>query len=149
MGRQLNICTTEDGRFSCATIRRLPDDEAYDPGCLELVKIIHRDYVLEGARSSPVGVRFGVTRSMNAESDPMTAPMVPRKARLKPEDFQTFGYTIGCPGCHQLQIGRPVMRNHNDICRDRIEAELNKTDSGKHRLGRAKDRLDAQIAEMV
>ena len=79
----------------------------------------------------------------------MTAPMVPRRARLKPEDFQTFGYTVGCPGCDQLQIGGPVRRNHNDICRDRIEAELSKTGTGKDRLGRAKDRLDAEIVEMV
>ena len=33
--------------------------------------------------------------------------------------------------------------------RDRIEAELNKTDIGKDRLGRAKDRMDAKIVEMV
>ena len=75
--------------------------------------------------------------------------MVPRRARLKPEDFQTFGYTVGCPGCDQLQVGGPVRRNHSDICRDRIEAELSKTDTGKDRLGRAKDRLDAKIVEMV
>ena len=53
------LVATEEGIFSCATIRRLPDDEAYDPGCLELVKITYRDSVLEGARSSPVRVRFG------------------------------------------------------------------------------------------
>ena len=79
----------------------------------------------------------------------MTAPMVPRRARLKPEDFQAFGYTVGCPGCDQLQIGGTIRRNHNDVCRDRIEAELIKTDVGKDRLGRAKDRLDAKMVEMV
>ena len=41
------------------------------------------------------------------------------------------------------------MRNHNDICRDQIEAELSNTDTGKDRLGRAKDRLDAKIVELV
>ena len=90
---------TEEGIFSCATIRRLPDGEAYDPKCLHLVNITYRDSVLEGAGSSPVGVRFGETHSKNTESDPMTAPMVPRRARLKPADFQTFGFTVGCPGC--------------------------------------------------
>ena len=59
----------------------MPDDEAYDPRSLELVNITYRDYVLQGARSSPVGVRFGETHSKNAESDPMTAPMVLRRAR--------------------------------------------------------------------
>ena len=93
----------------------IADDEAYDPGCLELVMITDRDCVLECARSSPVGVRFRETHSKNAESDPMTAPMVPRRARLKPDDFQTFGYTVGCPGCDQLQFGGTIRRNHYDI----------------------------------
>ena len=46
-------------------------------------------------------------------------------------------------------MGGPIRRNHNDVCRDRIEAELSKTDIWKDRLGRAKDRLDAKSVEMV
>ena len=42
-----------------------------------------------------------------------------------------------------------MRRNHTDECRNRIEAELDKTEAGKDRLGRAKDRLDAKVAEMV
>ena len=119
------------------TIWRLPDDEAYDPKCIQLVNITYRDSVLGGARSSPVGVRLAESHSKNAESEPMTAPMVLRRARLKPEDFQAFGYTVGCPGCDQLQIEGPITRNLNDVCRDRIDAELNETDVWKDRLGRA------------
>ena len=79
----------------------------------------------------------------------MTDPMVPRRARLKPEDFEGFGYTVGCPGCDQLRIRAPARRNHNESCRDRIEAELMKPDLGKDQLDKAKDRLDAKMAEMV
>ena len=82
------LVATEEGIFSCATIRRLPDDEAYERRCLEFVSFTYRDFILEFPRSSPLGVRFGETHSKNAESDPMTAPIVPRRARLKPEDFQ-------------------------------------------------------------
>ena len=139
----------EEGVFSCATIRSLPDDESYDAKCFHVINITYRDSVLEGARSSLVGVQFGETHSKNAESDPMTAPIVPRRARLKPEGFQAFGYTVSCPGCDQLQMGGSIRRNHTDACRDRIEAELDKTEVGKDRLGRAKDRLDAKVAEMV
>ena len=58
-GKATQYCVaTSEGIFSFATIRRLPDDEAYDPACIGLVKITYRDYVLEGARSTPVGVRF-------------------------------------------------------------------------------------------
>ena len=80
------LVATEERKLSCATIRRLPDDEAYDSKCIQLVNITYRDYVLEGARSSPVGVRFGETHNKYAESEPMTAPMVPRRARLNPEN---------------------------------------------------------------
>ena len=52
------LVATEDGIFSCETIRRLPDDESYDPKCIQMINITYRDYVLEGTRSSPVGVRF-------------------------------------------------------------------------------------------
>ena len=71
---------------------------------------------MEGAKPSPIGVRVGETNIKNAETDPMTAPMVPRRARLKPEDFEKFGYTVGCPGCDQLQIGGSTRRNHNEAC---------------------------------
>ena len=78
------LAATSDGVFSFATIRRLPDEEAYDPDCMQAVQITYRDYVLEGAKSSPIGF-IGETNIKNAETDPLTAPMVPRRARLKPE----------------------------------------------------------------
>ena len=133
------LVATADGVFSCATIRRLPDDGAYDPKCINIVKVAYRDYVLGGASSTPVGVRFGETHIKSAEADPITAPMVPRRARLKPEDFQEFGYTVGCPDCDQLQTGGSIRRNNTDACRDRIETVLSKTDHGKDRLGRVQD----------
>ena len=96
-----------------------------------------------------MGVRFGETHVKNTETDPISNPMVPRRARLTPGDFQEFGYTVGCPGCDQLQIGGSLRRNHTDDCRDRIEAALSTTEHGKDRLGRAQDRLDAKLAEIV
>ena len=125
------LVATSEGIFSCATIRRLPDDEAYDPECIQLVKITYHDSVLEGARSTPVGVRFGDAHNKNANSDPTAAPMMPRRARLQPGDFQNFGYTVGCPGCDQFQIGGSTRRSRTEECRNRIEGELKNTDLGK------------------
>ena len=51
------LVATNDGVFSCATIRRLHDEEAYDPECVQAVKITYREYVPEGAKSFPIGVR--------------------------------------------------------------------------------------------
>ena len=37
------LVATSDGNFSCATIHRLPDEEAYDPECVQAVKITYRE----------------------------------------------------------------------------------------------------------
>ena len=122
---------TSEGIFSCATIWRLPDDEVYDPECIQLLKIAYRDSVLEGARPTPVGVRFGDAYIKNIDSEPITAPMVPSRASLQPGDFQNFGHTFVFPGCDQLQIGGSTRRSCIEECRNRIEAELNKNSSGQ------------------
>ena len=134
------------GVFSCATIRRLQDDKAYDPMILQEVKISYQEYVLEGSRSTPVGVRIHSPAAHNP--NPGAAPTVPRRTRLKPEDFIEHGYTIGCAGCEQLQLKSEVRRNHSDQCRLRLELEMAKSSSGQERLDRAKDRLDARTAEI-
>ena len=80
--------------------------------------------------------------------DPEALPRVPRRARLRPEDFVKFGYTVGCPGCEQLQLKSSERRNHTEECRRRMELELANTDEGQDRLGKAKDRLDTRTAEI-
>ena len=101
--------------YSCATIRRLQDDRAYDPEIVLKVEIRYLDYVVKGSRSTPVGVRIHSRAGHNP--DPSAIPVVPRRARLKPEDFATYGYTIGCPGCEQLQLDSSARRNHIEQCR--------------------------------
>ena len=83
-----SLVATQEDFFSCATIRRLPDDVAYDPACIDIVKVTYREYVLEGAKSTPGVGRFGGDPVKNVDTEPITAPMIPRRARLKPEDFQ-------------------------------------------------------------
>ena len=55
---------------------------------------------------------------------------------------------MGCAGCEQLQLAPPVRKNHTEVGRKRMEAELSKTSEGRERLGRAKDRLDTRVAEI-
>ena len=104
------------------------------------------DYVIQGARSSPVEVR--IPTAGNPIADPEGVQPVPGRAKLNPGDFTRHGYTVGCPGCEQLQLGSPVRKNHTEACRKRMETELSKTSDGQERLGRAKDRLDTRVAEM-
>ena len=87
---------TAEGVFSCAAIRRLPDDEPYDPACLEIVKTTYRDDVLGGASSTPVSVRFSDTNAKNVDTEPVAQPFVPRRTRLSPDDFRKYGLIVGC-----------------------------------------------------
>ena len=53
--------------FSSTTVRRLTEDKAYDPEVVQDVKIQHREYITEGARSSPVGVRMHTAAPSSVE----------------------------------------------------------------------------------
>ena len=123
----INSRTTEyliakgSGVFSTTTIRRHQDDKAYDPEIVKEVTILHRDYVMHGAKSTPTDVRPHTA----APSIPnqAVAPMMPRRIRLRQEDFVEYAYTVGCPGCKSIQLESNVRRGHNEECRARMEEE--------------------------
>ena len=47
------------------------------------------------------------------------AQVKPLRVRLRPEDFEKYGYISGCPGCRAiLRRGRVV--SHNEECRKRM-----------------------------
>ena len=101
---------------------------------------------MEGASSTPVMIRPAPMST--PMPDPEAQPRVPRRARLSPEDFVKFGYTVGCPGCEQLHLKSSERRNHTEECRRRMELELANTEEGQDRLDKAKDRLDTRTAEI-
>ena len=86
-----------DDVYSCATIRRLEEDQAFDPSVIKETKMRYREYVLEGARSTPIEVRIP-TASTPASVPEMPQP-IPRRAKFNPGYFARHGYTVGCPGC--------------------------------------------------
>ena len=89
----------------------------------------YRDYIFEGARSTPVEVRLPSTSTPVV--DPGGVQPVPRRSKLNPGDFEHHGYIVGCPGCEQLQLASPVRKNHTEACRNRMETELCKTSNGQ------------------
>ena len=130
----INSCTTEywiakgSGVLSTTTIRRHQDDKAYDPDIVKEVTILHRDYVMHGAKSTPTEVRLHTAAT--STPNPAAAPMVPRRIRLRQQDFIEYGNTVGCPGCESIQLECNVRSGHNEECRARMEEELSKTDRG-------------------
>ena len=127
-------------------MKRLDEDKAFDTAVIKELDMHYRDYVIQGARSFPVEVRLPTTG--NPIADPEGVQPVPRRAKLNPGNFERHGYTIGCPGCEQLQLPSPVRENHPEACRKRMEKELSKISGGQERLCRAKDRSDTRVSEI-
>ena len=100
--------------------------------------------MVEGASSFPATIRPAPVGAPRPHLEAM--PRVPRRARLRPEDSLRLGYTVGCPGCEQIQLQSSDRRNHTEQCRLRMELEFAKTDEIKDRFG--KDRLDTRTAEI-
>ena len=134
------------GVFSTTTIRRHQDDKAYDPEIVKEVTILHRHYVMDGAKSTPTEVRPHTAAP--SIPNPAATPMMPRRIRLRQEDFVEYGYTVGCPGCESIQLESNVRRGHNEERRARMEEELSKTDRRQEIMGHTKDRMDEKVAPM-
>ena len=132
--------------FSTATLRRHQDDKAYDPEIVKEVTVLRRDSVMHGAKSTPTEVRPHTAAISTPK--PAAAPIMPRRMKLRQEDFIAYGYTIGCPGCESIQSESNVRRGDIEKRRARMEEELSKTDRGWEIMGRAKDRIDEKVAQM-
>ena len=92
------VVATADGVFSCATIRRLPDDEAYDPERINIAKVTYRVSVLGGASSTPVGVRFGKTTSRTQKLTPPRPPWCPGEPGSNQKTFRNSATTWAVQG---------------------------------------------------
>ena len=55
------------------------------------------------------------------------------------------GPTPGCPGC--ATIGSHQQASHSDTCRDRMRAELGKSEEGREYLAREQARVNARKKE--
>ena len=56
-----------------------------------------------------------------------------------------YGPTLGCPGC--ATVGSHHHASHSDTCRDRMRAELEKSQEGREYLAREQARVDARKQE--
>ena len=100
---------------------------------------------MHGAKSTPVEVR--VHTAAPSIPNPAAVPMMPRRIRLRQEDFVEYGYMAGCPVCESIQLESNIRRVHNEEGRARMEEELSKTDRGKEIMERTKDIMNEKIAE--
>ena len=69
---------------------------------------------------------------------------MPQKFNLKERDFESHGYTEGCPGCISL-LKRGARLAHSKGCRVRMEEVM----KGDERLARANKRTNEHLAMLV
>ena len=112
-----------------------------------LAKIAVTPYNLHVPREPEV-----VFRKKDDEQPVPFADKVPvaRRVYMKPEDFTTFWWTVGCPRCdfdRKYGVGR-TSKPHSNTCRDRIMAGLAETPEGRERIARATERLHRYVHEL-
>ena len=131
--------------YKCPTIRRRMAADAYTAKCLVEVQANFFDYIRRGATTRRVETAPGTPRPGPQEAPHQPREYQPKRTYLMAEDFEEFGFTLGCPGCSWLQDPQGFRRAHSDECRERITELLKGTEEGRKRLGRTKDRVDNWI----
>jgi len=72
---------------------------------------------------------------------------VPRGIYIRKDvELQRYGYTEGCDGCMAARQGL-THRQHNRACRERIAQELLKTEEGRARLERVREKEEKFIVD--
>ena len=77
------------------------------------------------------------------------APFNVRGMRFSPSDFTTHGYTKGCQGCMNLQLGSQVRRPHREQCLKIIEECLMEIEVGRNRKDRESARHEEELTHKL
>ena len=127
---------TASGVVKARTIRRKPLDNRW---------VRHEVDGIRGTTWSPTpGIQTeGMQAAVASPSDeqlPMAAPeentelgMKARRTRLTPADFKRHGFTPHCDGCKAIREAKDS-RNHNELCRRRMEEAIGTTEEGRERM---------------
>ena len=146
-----SYCVYVDGAVRYArSIQRMPLSQRWSADLLEGVNVSKQDmHSSRGARAVPF------TDKVAPEDDPVPKPKrAARKLELRQSDFDPalggFGWTEHCSKCEYARNhGWRASGNkqHSQTCRNRLEAALAQTETGRARLAHTKERLDRYTAD--
>ena len=143
-----HLIGTPEGVIRARTLRRRPMSERWSHQAVLGVRGTPRNPT-PGSESDKVLVRIPTPEEILARQlQGERLDRIPRRVRLEKEYFDDYGFTTNCPGCRNIQEGKPP-RNHSEECRKRIEAKVGATEEGRVNLEKASERRDARIAEEV
>ena len=164
---------TARGIIKTRTLRRRVEEEQWDPEFAKSIKGkprqpvpgINSDHV-PAAISDRAGVHLEEDQpdTRLAQQDEFIDPPETREVSMPPDRLVTqvrsdtlkrmyvtrglgkkYGPTLGCPGC--ATVGSHHQASHSDACRDRMRAELEKSEEGREYLAREQARVDARKQE--
>ena len=148
------IIGTTEGVWKTRTVQRCPYQQRWRAKNLEMVggvpwRTSGNDPNADGEAMDPkpIGVNDGEAlqedeREILREVVKMN---VPRTFRTTDEDYQTHGYSRGCPGCRALLRGGTARQKHSEQCRKRITEAL----AGDRRVADANERKRKFIDEAL
>ena len=152
-GTGLRWVGTASGVQRSWTIKRRPTEEQWVVE--ELNKVIGLPWQLRpkpiegGGAMSPSSPEKDVMIELESGGDEAAAtPLVERKRKgyvrrglyiRRDVELRQFGYTEGCDGCEAARHGL-AHRQHSRACKQRIAEELEKSDEGKKRVEKVKQR---------
>ena len=93
-----------------------------------------------------IGIRAPVLRGRACLTTTDTRQV--RRAQLRRNEFERFGYTDSSPGCANARAGCKQAIDHSEQCRSRVDTILSTTTEGQMRLDQAKERF-AHYAQAV
>ena len=164
---------TTRGVIKTRTVRRRVEEEHWDPEFAKSIKGeppqpvpgINSDHVLATIPDrAGVGLEEDQPNARLAQQDEFIDPPEAREVSMPPDRLVTqvrsdtlkrmyvtrglgkkYGPTLGCPGC--ATVGSHHQASHSDTCRDRMRAELEKSEEGREYLVREQARVDARKQE--
>ena len=107
--------------LKCRTVRRLARSKAFNEHLLSEAIWAVDKCINKGARTTSPSITYDEAANHGV---PGGRIFVPRRARLKPEYFEIFGFKDGCRGCVWLRDRIGARVNNSDDCRDRVEKKL-------------------------
>ena len=138
---------TSDGVVKARALKEKPPSEQYEWKQMEaMVGLPWQPTPKDPTITDVPTVIMEPSAHVPIPAPPVQDGPVPRQLYINKGMLTKYGYTGGCPGCDAARAGKRAVA-HNQICRDRISAELEKTESGKKRIKDVTDKFTDYIVE--
>ena len=147
-GSAMKYIGTTKGVVRAWTVKRRPESERFEAEIFDSMVGVPWELVPSSvAGMKERGMRQEISMDLPAEGlvdeaaeERKSKGYVPRGLYIRRDvELAEFGYTANCDGCAAAKHGL-AHRQHSRACRERIASELSKTEEGKQRLDRVRER---------